>query len=86
MKKFLRKQPRAETLVELQAHINRFVAYYNEVRPHRAKARRAPRSAFEPRDKARLARVSVRHPLGLRRTLQAQVIPARYTSLVSDLR
>ena len=53
LKKFLRKQPRAETIEELQAQVDRFVAYYNEVRPHRAKGRKTPRSAFESRDKAR---------------------------------
>jgi transposase InsO family protein len=53
LKKFLRKQPRATTIDELQAQVDRFVAYYNEVRPHRAKGRRTPRSAFESRAKAR---------------------------------
>lgn len=52
-KKFLRKQPRAETVAELQAQVDRFVAYYNEVRPHRAKGRKTPKSAFDSRDKAR---------------------------------
>ena len=32
--------------------MDRFVTYYNEVRPHRAKARMTPRAAFEARDKA----------------------------------
>ncbi|MDQ3660392.1 MAG: integrase core domain-containing protein [Actinomycetota bacterium] len=53
LKKFLRKQPRATKLPELQAQVDRFVAYYNEVRPHRAKGRKTPRSAFDSRDKAR---------------------------------
>jgi transposase InsO family protein len=53
LKKFLRKQPRAKTVTELQAQVDRFVAYYNEVRPHRAKGRKTPRSAFESRAKAR---------------------------------
>ncbi len=53
LKKFLRKQPPAETIAELQAQVDRFVAYYNEVRPHRAKNRKTPKSAFESRDKAR---------------------------------
>jgi hypothetical protein len=53
LKKFLRKQPRATTIDELQAQVDRFVAYYNEVRPHRAKGRRTPKSAFDSRDKAR---------------------------------
>lgn len=53
LKKFLRKQPRAATIAELQAQVDRFVTYYNEVRPHRAKARKTPKSAFESRAKAR---------------------------------
>jgi transposase InsO family protein len=53
LKKFLRKQPRAATIAELQDQVDRFVAYYNEVRPHRAKGRQTPRTAFESRDKAR---------------------------------
>lgn len=53
LKKFLRKQAPAETIEQLQAQVDRFVAYYNEVRPHRAKGRRTPRSAFDSRDKAR---------------------------------
>lgn len=53
LKKFLRKQPPAETIPELQTQVDRFVAYYNEVRPHRAKGRKTPRSAFDSRAKAR---------------------------------
>ncbi len=36
MKAFLAKQPRARSIDELQAQVDRFVAYYNDVRPHRA--------------------------------------------------
>ena len=46
LKKFLRKQPLAETITELQTQVDRFVAYYNEIRPHRAKARKTPKSAL----------------------------------------
>ena len=53
LKKFLRKQPLAETITELQTQVDRFVAYYNEIRPHRAKARKTPKSAFDSRAKAR---------------------------------
>jgi transposase InsO family protein len=53
LKKFLRKQPRAETIAELQAQVDRFVAYYNEIRPHRAKGRKTPKSVFDSRAKAR---------------------------------
>jgi transposase InsO family protein len=53
LKRFLRKQPRARTIAELQAQVDRFVTYYNEVRPHRAKDRKTPLSAFRSRDRAR---------------------------------
>jgi transposase InsO family protein len=53
LKKFLRKQPRASSIAELQTLVDRFVAYYNDVRPHRAKGRKTPRSAFDSRDRAR---------------------------------
>jgi transposase InsO family protein len=53
MKRFLAAQPRATSIRELQAQIDRFVAYYNEVRPHRAIGRRTPMAAFEARDRAR---------------------------------
>jgi transposase InsO family protein len=52
-KKFLRKQPRAKTIEQLQGQVDRFVAYYNEIRPHRAKGRKTPKSAFDSRGKAR---------------------------------
>jgi hypothetical protein len=52
-KKFLRKQPPARTIAELQAQVDRFVDYYNHVRPHRAKNRKTPKSGFDSRDKAR---------------------------------
>jgi transposase InsO family protein len=52
MKAFLAKQPAVARTSQLQVQIDRFVAYYNEVRPHRAKGRMTPRAAFEARDKA----------------------------------
>jgi transposase InsO family protein len=52
MKKFLTKQPAARTLPELQAQLDRFVAYYNEARPHRALGRKTPRQAFDAKLKA----------------------------------
>jgi hypothetical protein len=48
-KSYLAKQPRARSIAELQAQVDRFVAYYNDVRPHRAKGRMTPRAAFEAR-------------------------------------
>lgn len=52
MKKFLARQPPAADLAQLQAQIDRFVAYYNTRRPHRALGRRTPAEAFEAKVKA----------------------------------
>jgi transposase InsO family protein len=52
LKRWLAKQPRSATLVELQAQLDRFGSYYNTVRPHRALGRRTPAEAFAARTKA----------------------------------
>ncbi len=52
LKKHLRAQAPARSLADLQAQIDRFVAYYNGVRPHRAIARRTPAEAYAARMKA----------------------------------
>jgi transposase InsO family protein len=52
MKKYLAAQKGIETKKQLQRSIDRFVTYYNDVRPHRGIERRTPRSAFEAREKA----------------------------------
>ena len=57
LKRFLRKQSAAGTVAELQTHVDRFVTYYNEIRPHRAKGRKPPRMAFESRDRVRPRKV-----------------------------
>src|SRR5881392_3395946 len=44
MKAFLTRQPRARSVAGLQVQVDRFVAYYNQVRPHRAAGRRPPRA------------------------------------------
>jgi len=56
LKGYLAKQPGAAGIEELQAQIDRFVDYYNEVRPHRARGRITPKQAFDSRDKARPVR------------------------------
>ena len=53
LKAYLGRRVPARTIAELQGQIDRFVAYYNEVRPHRARGRITPRAAFDARDKAR---------------------------------
>jgi Integrase core domain len=56
LKRYLPRQPRARSIAELQRQVDRFVRYYNESRPHRARGRVTPRAAFEGRDKARPSR------------------------------
>lgn len=53
LKKYLARQPPADTISELQAQIDWFIDYYNHIRPHRAKNRTTPNAAFHSRDKAR---------------------------------
>lgn len=53
LKKFLVKQPSAETLAELQNQLDRFVRYYNTERPHRARERLTPAEAFNAREHAK---------------------------------
>ena len=42
----------AETKKQLQAQLDGFVAYYNEIRPHRAVGRRTPAAAFSTRERS----------------------------------
>ena len=51
-KKWLTAQPPAATITGLQHQLNRFQAYYNTVRPHRALGRRTPAQAYAARPKA----------------------------------
>jgi transposase InsO family protein len=52
LKKYLAKQPPATTIAELQTHIDAFVAYYNNQRPHRALNRRTPHDVYTTKTKA----------------------------------
>ena len=52
MKKFLAAQEGVETKKQLQRELDRFVSYYNEVRPHRGIGRRTPAAVFAAREKA----------------------------------
>jgi transposase InsO family protein len=56
LKKHLHSQPSAEDPAALQRQLDRFVAYYNEVRPHRALQRKAPAEAFQARVRAEPSR------------------------------
>ena len=52
MKKWLDRQPRPQTVRQLQALLDRFRDYYNTVRPHRALRRQTPEQAYQARPKA----------------------------------
>jgi transposase InsO family protein len=52
LKKYLAKQEPATSTKQLQRQLDRFVAYYNEIRPHRSLGRRTPKEAFAARDKS----------------------------------
>jgi transposase InsO family protein len=51
-KKWLAAQPPAKTIAGLARQLSRFRRYYNEVRPHRALARKTPWQAYTARPKA----------------------------------
>ncbi len=69
VKKFLAAQESIENKKQLQRDLDRFVAYYNEVRPHRAIKRKTPLEAFEARIKA--------HPIGPKIDCEGYRVPAR---------
>ncbi len=52
LKRWLRRQPAAGDVAELQGQLDWFRDYYNTCRPHRAVGRRTPAEAFEARPKA----------------------------------
>src|SRR2546430_17694237 len=53
VKRFLRKQPGAHSLADLQFQLDAFREYYNSRRPHRALNRQTPRAVFNSLIKAR---------------------------------
>ncbi|MGH2472087.1 MAG: IS481 family transposase, partial [Candidatus Limnocylindria bacterium] len=53
LKRYLRQQPSARTLAQLQAQIDVFRTHYNQRRPHRALAGRTPLAAWNARIKAK---------------------------------
>ncbi len=59
LKRWLRKRPLARTIAELQAQLDVFRAYYNDVRPHRAIGRRTPAETYAARPKAVPVGVSI---------------------------
>jgi transposase InsO family protein len=55
LKRYLAKQTAPATLSELQAQLDVFAHYYNDIRPHRALGGRTPLQAYSTRIKARPA-------------------------------
>jgi transposase InsO family protein len=55
LKRYLAKQPPAQTLPGLQEQLDAFAHYYNHIRPHRALHGRTPLQAYSARVKARPA-------------------------------
>jgi transposase InsO family protein len=53
VKKFLAAQDGVLTKKQLQRALDRFITYYNEVRPHRGIGRQTPASVYRAREKAR---------------------------------
>jgi transposase InsO family protein len=53
LKRYLTKQPPAQTLCQLQEQLDAFRHYYNHMRPHRALGRCTPLQAYSARSKAR---------------------------------
>ena len=52
LKHYLAAQRPARTVAALQRQVDRFVAYYNDERPHRSLRRRTPREVFDSQVKA----------------------------------
>jgi transposase InsO family protein len=55
LKRYLSKQPPAQNLGDLQAQLDAFAHYYNDIRPHRALGGQTPLQAYSARTKARPA-------------------------------
>src|SRR3984957_9821544 len=51
LKRYLARQKPAKSLTELQAQLDTFVHYYNNIRPHRARDGRTPLQAYNARNK-----------------------------------
>ena len=61
LKRFLAKQPAAQSLALMQLQLDTFRAYYNQQRPHRALNGQTPLVAFNARVKAKPAEPTVTH-------------------------
>jgi len=71
LKKFLAVQDGVVTKKQLQAQLDRFTSYYNEIRPHRALRRHTPIEAFTALERARPTGALVE--VGNRKLMQGKV-------------
>lgn len=67
LKRWLAKQPPVVSIPALQAQLDTFRAYYDDVRPHRAIDRRTPAEAFAARPKAAPSRAPIPEGYRVRR-------------------
>jgi transposase InsO family protein len=82
LKKWLTAQPPAPTIAVLQGQLDRFLRYYNTIRPHRAVDRRTPAQAYTARAKATPAKPTIPVHYRVRRDQvdSGGVITIRYNS------
>lgn len=82
LKKWLAAQPAPATIAALQSQLDRFLRYYNTIRPHRAIDRRTPAQAYAARSKALPAKPSIPVHYRVRRDKvdNGGVITVRYDS------
>jgi transposase InsO family protein len=80
MKNWLRKQTPANTIEELQNHINQFLVEYNNNRPHRSLARQTPAQAYGAlaKDKPDPANVAAESRVRIDKIDDSGVITFRY--------
>jgi transposase InsO family protein len=73
LKQFLRRQPLAETLAELQQQLDAFTDYYNHHRPHQGIGRAIPAERWHASTPARPAPQPLEHPNWDLRTYTSRV-------------
>jgi transposase InsO family protein len=80
MKKWLRAQPPAATLEDLQAQLDTFRSYYNTIRPHRSLNRKTPAQTYTARSKATPAGTDGHWRIREDRIDDSGVVTLRYNS------
>ena len=81
-KRWLTKQESAATIEQLQAQLDRFRTYYNEIRPHRAIGRRPPAEVYaaRPKDQPRGPRIEGTYRVRRDRIDRGGAVTLRYDS------